>query len=634
MGALLLLAAWMRFGYVGVHSFAFDEARLSLISLRMARGDEFASVGMPSSAGVPNMPAAAWIFAIPYSLSASPQVATWFVSLLSMLAVAGVWWLARQWGERAGIVAALFMALHPYAVLYGRSIWAQNLLIPLAVALLLAVYAGRSRNRVAVGMAVFLSGFAFQVHFAGAALALVGIYAFFRFQWWRSPMPVVIGAVLAVIFALPFLFAPGAVRGLLATAGGERQIDLIAWQTLLPLTLGSDWSYLLHGEAQLPLMRVNATVITGGLGAVLVLLVGMLGVFGAASLSGIEADLPVDEQKTGVIRQNKLIPYLLELALLLIVAPLLFFTAHSTPVFIHYLLPIVPGMALFVAWLCHGGQHPVVRNGVMVVVVVLAIGWAGQLFRAFPFAATNHTPNGMATPLGVLQRAANSVPSDRPLLYFTHGDNPDLEGEPAIFSSLWWPRGDETRIIDGRTVLILPPYPATIMFTERPFQAWEEMRESELLLNPVEIPRRETIEPFHLTTYDGETPPVGFTLLEAPVDFAHGGTLLGWRTYTIGPRTRISTLWQATTPIGENVQQFHHLRTSETLEDEPLAVSDVSVRGHLWQDGDTVIVMADFFDLQSDTPYTIDVGQYTLPDVTRIPFEGGDVVRLGVFTLE
>ena len=46
--AVLALAAALRLGWMGVNSFAFDEARLSLIALKMARGGEFASLGMPS----------------------------------------------------------------------------------------------------------------------------------------------------------------------------------------------------------------------------------------------------------------------------------------------------------------------------------------------------------------------------------------------------------------------------------------------------------------------------------------------------------------------------------------------------------------------------------------------------------
>src|SRR5215213_9635752 len=162
--ALLLvvaLAAVLHFGWLGVNSFAFDEARLSLIALRMARGGEFASVGMPSSAGVPNLPGAAWLFSIPYALSPDPLVATAFVSLLSLLVVVGVWALARRaWGSWPALCAALFLAASPYAVLYARNVWAQDLLPVLALVWAGAAYlAIHDRRRWALALHVFIAGF-------------------------------------------------------------------------------------------------------------------------------------------------------------------------------------------------------------------------------------------------------------------------------------------------------------------------------------------------------------------------------------------------------------------------------------------------------------------------------------------
>ncbi len=54
-----------------------------------------AAVGLQSSVGVPNFPAAV-IYALPFALSVDPLVATLFTGLLNVLAVAGLWWLVRR----------------------------------------------------------------------------------------------------------------------------------------------------------------------------------------------------------------------------------------------------------------------------------------------------------------------------------------------------------------------------------------------------------------------------------------------------------------------------------------------------------------------------------------------------------
>src|SRR5258708_12832066 len=80
--AIVIVAALLRLGWAGTNSFAYDESTLSLLALRMVRGGQFASLGMVSSAGVPNPPAAVWMMSLPYLFSTDPLVATQFIGVL------------------------------------------------------------------------------------------------------------------------------------------------------------------------------------------------------------------------------------------------------------------------------------------------------------------------------------------------------------------------------------------------------------------------------------------------------------------------------------------------------------------------------------------------------------------------
>jgi hypothetical protein len=615
---VLLLAAVLRFGWSGVNSFAFDEARLSLISLDMARGGVFATVGMPSSAGVPNLPAAAWVYALPYALSPDPLVATLFTGLLGVVAVALTGWLARAaWGAQAGVAAALFLAASPFAVLYSRSIWAQDLLPLLGIVWAAAAYAAVRRGSAwALALHSFVVGFAFQVHFAGAALALGSLWLLLRFGWWRRWRPVLVGGLLAAAAALPFALEvlahrPDIVDAFRAASGGA-QVDGSAFAWLVQLATGQGWGYMITGQhdafSQNTLYALLSLVVCGAGGVALL---------------------------TGLRRRAQAAP-LPEITLVLLLSGAVFFTRHSTPVFIHYLLAALPALALSVgallAWL-PGRFLRAVMGLLLIGVCGTAAVWLGQ---SIALGGRIETPGGLGTPLGISRGAAQTVPEDRPALFFTHGGDPLRDGEAAVFAALWYTRPH--RIIGGDSLLILPGEPAALLGTLAPFQAWEELAAAGLAADAQNISRREGegVLPFVMTLYDGQTAPEGFTLLEPTVTFADGTRLMGWKVRRVGDRLRVSTLWAADAPLPVGtMQQFHHLRDSATLDGEFRLGTDVPLQMGQWRAGDRVIVIADFAAGEVDAlqgSLWVDVGHYALENMQRVALTAGDDhVRLGPF---
>jgi hypothetical protein len=247
------------------------------------------------------------------------------------------------------------------------------------------------------------------------------------------------------------------------------------------------------------------------------------------------------------------------------------------------------------------------------------------------------TPHGMGTPLGILRSVAYDLPESHPVVFLAHGDDPRVDGEPAIFGVLWW--GQPNRIINGETVLILPPEPAYLVATIESIQAWEEVKSLELDQDVLTFNRREGRQPFVATLYDGSQSVSGFTAL-TPIPFDDGTQLEGWRVRWMGgSRLRVSTLWRVTdlTDPG-SYHQFHHLRNAETLDPNtmPLQISDVPLSAQSWQVGDLLIAMADFeVDADSTEAFSIDVGHYKLEDQIRRSRLGGEgsLARLGPFQL-
>ncbi len=494
---------------------------------------------------------------------------------------------------------------------------------------------------VAVGGTVFLGLFVVQVHFAGIALIPATAYLFLRFRWWRRLIPVLIGGAVAVAAMIPYLYYITVVDpAILARfgqviGGGSSSIDGQGFANLIRLGIGWDWGFLGMGDADTFRRDPNfaylpAVFLIYGL---IIALSHLGSVWNERRKARLLATSDANAQDEVLTRNPLLlVDPLVEITLVLLVMSPLFFLRHGTPVLIHYQLVALPALALLVGSSVYLLQGKIVRRIIAVNLILMAAGGSWMINETLQYAAVNRPPNSaLSSILRESRDVANAVAD--PVLFFTHGDDPMTDGEVAVFKTLLWTRA--SRILNGENLLILPPYPATLLATLAPFQAWEEIEASGLAVDVQTYPRREGAEPFVATRYDGVSDPQGFTAIE-PIPFADGSTLIGWRVRRVGDRLRVSTLWRVEGDAAPGVyQQFHHLRDAAHAEGDPLVIADVALSRATWRVGDRVIVMADFFDVAPGTAnLSLDVGHYTLPDLTRIPRSDGEdaVVQLGTFT--
>ncbi len=717
--AILVLAGWLRFGWIGTNSFAGDEARISLDALRLTRGGEFVFIAQQSSTGIPFLPASVWMFAPPYLVTPDPLGATLYVALLSWLTVLGVWALARRWGMWAGLCAALFLAASPYAVFYGRSIWQPNLLPFLGLAWAWTAWRAlevdhtdlvrQTPIRTSVGAQyiaplpsrylpliahIFLAGFIVQVHFAGAALALGTAILFVYGRWWRRWQALLIGGALAALCALPYAWylitqAPQVLAQLGQIGGGEAAVDLSGARNLLHMALGYDWGYLALGEYDTFSREMVTVVVAGallGMGAWCVVRSAWCAVRGAkerneesvgtrhASSSVAAQVMPTHyAPRTTHSDEARLVPTVLLLVWLL--ASPLFFLRHTTPVLPHYQLVALPALALLVGAATTLVNRQLWRWGVSAAVLALAVAWTTQIALSLERASLERPPqSALSSILRESRDAAFAIPRDRAAIFYTHGDDPAISGEVAVFRVLLWDH-PHARIVDGTTTLILPSEPAALMSTLAPFQAWEELVDLELAGDVREFPRRPPGEAFVMTMVDdpslnpslgtctrsplrtlrgeglqsqasgsplhvsGEGMGEGFRAFDIP--YGNGTTLEGIRARRVGDRLRISSLWAAGDLTGTPAQAFHHLyrigevgdalpQVDDLIPADQLSTpdygSDVAMGMRNWRANDQVVVMADFFDVPPGI-YRLVLGQYTLPDGERVPLaQGGDSV--------
>jgi 4-amino-4-deoxy-L-arabinose transferase-like glycosyltransferase len=609
----LSLAALLRLGWPGVNLFDFDQARVSLLALRMARLGEFARLGMQSSTSVPNFPAAIWIFALPYRFSTDPVLPSLFVGALGVLAVAGVWWLAhRTWGTGAAFVAALLFAASPFAVFYSRDIWSQDLLSPLAVLWAIAGVVGVARRKAwAVMLHVFLAGFAFQVHYAGIALVPASLWLVWRYRLWRQWRAVAAGGALAALCALPFVYtvwccAPSVRADLQKVFQQPSLFDLGALRLLAQMAAGVGWERLLLGpewkwDGPLAAGLWVAQIASGALAGL-----GLL-----ALLRQVWRDLRRDP------REHDWRSVLASLMLGWVASAPLVFLSHKTQVYEQYLLTALPALFLMA-----GSVAPLVRSRtaravVVAAALVVAVPQAVAFGQGIGVVGRERTPGGVGAPLLYPRAVARALMDGPRVVVHAYGDQPEFYGEVGMFHVLMWDYAHQ--VVDGRSVLLVPPadQPAHLLAVSPELPMWEEAQAIGLSGDVRQLPRREGELPYVILDVDGFSLE-GFQPLDPPLSLASGAQLRGWRVRAAADRLRFTTWWTIAGPVAPGeFHQFNHLRGSQSP--DSLSVHDAPVSSQAWQAGDTLITWADFDRPSQSGPFYMDVGMYTWPGVERSP---------------
>jgi hypothetical protein len=132
--------------------------------------------GMLSSNGVANAPLFTWIIAAIWAPTRDPVAVARFVALINALCLYPLWlWARRHMDEYRALLTLAICAVSPFAVIFSRKIWAQDLLLPGVLAVLWGVEWLRSdkpwRGVVLLLVAALVAG---QLHQSGPiALALL-----------------------------------------------------------------------------------------------------------------------------------------------------------------------------------------------------------------------------------------------------------------------------------------------------------------------------------------------------------------------------------------------------------------------------------------------------------------------------
>jgi hypothetical protein len=625
---VLLLAAYLRLNHLDWTEFKRDEASLSQIAFAMARTGEIPLRSIGASTGVVNLPLAAWLLAIPYAVSGSPIVATAFLAGLNVLAVAGCYAMSRSWFKSwsdqyvpGALAAALLFAVAPWAIVYSRKLWANDLLPLFVVGWAWTGWLTFARRKPwwLIAHAALL-GACVQLHYSALILAPVSVVwfiAFIRRVSWRA---VLIAAVVFVLLFAPFLIVDAErgspnVNGFIALFAQPATADTSAVRYAGLMSTGLE-VHSLAGPQEFENFRSLVPWSDG-----ISWLAGLLVIAGLI-VAAIDVLRAIPQRKWD---DRSAVALLLVTWLIIPIAGQL---SHRMPLYVHYFLPILPASFVAVGYLVtrmtftpalslkgRGSAAP------MALIVLIALAQTVQTITLQQFVASRPTPGAMSIPIGYYERIVN-VAKDAlkqsggaEIIVNTNGSNANSDEYPAIFNFLL--NDVPHRFVDVSQPLRVYPSASHIQIDYAPYR-WTMLDKAgrEFIR---EITLRAGEQPGRVYQSDGyPNPPC--EVATTPGRWQNGVSLLSTQIDPLEPGGQ--TAIHLCLKIDQVATEEYHW-TAQLWDKAGRRWAQVDDNGYptrYWRAGD-VITQDLTLDLPAELPagdYALRIGQYTWPDVKPV----------------
>ena len=525
---ILLLAADMRFGRGDIVEYYHDDAMLATLALQSAEGMGLPLTGILSSTGIPNSPVSVYLLAIPFAIKADPRFAIHFVMLFNVLGVGLLWLLARMiTTSRVAFLAALAYAINPWAALYSRKLWAQELHTPLILlGLLVLLYgfwgerppgASRRAQCLAQALAAPLLIFALQFHFAAWSLLPAIFLALWAGRRRLIPPAALTAVFLSILVLLPYAMGlsqtldrdPSRLSDAIGrSAVGDFAFDSAPVRDVVMLASGASLeTWLAPDQAEQlarrypPFWQANYVLAIAAVG--------------------------------GLLACYKRCPKLALFLALWAFAPALLLMLGWTPTYAHYLIPSIPALALMIGY----GFDAVLQRldakpiGKLLTWAALTGLLALQFLQwqaALGYVAERHVDYpGFTTPLRALLPLRERLRLADDVLVISQGMAWNLHHEVAVWDTLLWEEVSCARALVPQGYAVFPAHAFTVMVAP---DAPLEPRDSLYAKSAVQIfPTRAGNRGYYV--YDWNAPPAwrgpSIISIEA-LSFSNGVQLTGY----------------------------------------------------------------------------------------------------------
>lgn len=238
--ALLIAGLTLRFVHLPFMEFKGDEFEAMVLAYRHAHGVEFAKTSIASSVGIMNPPFFVWLLSIPALFTSDPILLTAFVAVLNVAGMLLLYvFLRRTFSGDTALWTTALLATAPWAVIYSRKLWPQDVMILFLVLFYFACAALMRRHRPWHVYLLFFSLAALtQLHLIAWLIPLVLVVFFDVFRITMRRRDVIGGLIIFVLLYVPYaLFHLGtSFENLLSFLGNPWQaadaqgvFDHLAW---------------------------------------------------------------------------------------------------------------------------------------------------------------------------------------------------------------------------------------------------------------------------------------------------------------------------------------------------------------------------------------------------------------------
>jgi hypothetical protein len=631
--------------------FKLDEAMVARRALAIAYEGDLPAAGMASSRGMAHFPLTLYLTAIPLRLWKDPVAVVLFIGLLNGLGVLVCYALGRAYfGRAVGVLSSFLFAVSPWAIVYGRKVWSQNLpLITLGFfAALLATFV-RGKRWALVGAFVGLAAL-IGLHLGGLAFIPVLLISMLLYREQVALRPLLVGLLLFALAVSAYVVHDArhgwpSVRAFLDYAGGEARFSWDALRYAFSLT-GSEG---IHGMAGGLYPEYLA-----GLPNLWWLNWLMMGLLAGALLYGL----------LQVVRGPEKCRPSTVLLLLWFAVPIALQSWPTAPVHPFYFLLLYPVQFFLIAILLVGllsrlpsldlrlvGRRVPVSALLLAVALLVWGGWqVAVLGRLVVFMDRHPTTGGYGVPLKYPRAAAQDarwLAGSSETIVLSTGMNPVVDETPSVFEALLFDHPH--RFADGRWALPVPDASEVVYLvgpvSESSPDLWPVMERLEAMKyvqsGPVvALPDGWDYRLFYRGGPDREDVLAGLLRFPEAVPFANGTAFLGYGMAEKAPAGGTLEVWLAwwvrSPPVhGTSFHFFTHL-----LDERGTLRSQHDTSGFptgSWQAGD--LVLSRFATpIPSDLPsgrYQVWAGLYAYPDIVNVPIldvagnPAGDRVLLG-----